>query len=131
LPSTCATIGSPSQTGEPLKAPPRSSKALVAISKGILKGNKYAPLREAPEFSRSVGPIPQQMFSNTQTVLLKVAESCSVPVGVRKAVRSPVLGEGDVGSPVIGEFPGNNVIFAFGSHLVVAGDLGVSEAPKN
>jgi hypothetical protein len=103
----------------------------VAISKGILKGNKYAPLREAPEFSRSVGPIPQQMFSNTQTVLLKVAESCSVPVGVRKAVRSPVLGEGDVGSPVIGEFPGNNVIFAFGSHLVVAGDLGVSEAPKN
>lgn len=88
-------------------------------------------MREAPEFSRSVGPIPQQMFSNTQTVLLEVAESCSVSVGVGKAVGSPVLGEGDVGSPIIGEFPGNDVVFAFGSHLVVAGDLGVSEALKN
>lgn len=115
---------------EPPKAPPQSSKASLAIFEGILKGNKYAPSREVLKCSWSVGPLPQQMFSDTQTILLEVAESCSTPIGTRKAVGSPVLDEGDAGSLATGEFLDNDVVSALGSNLDVASDLGVFEALK-
>jgi hypothetical protein len=97
-------VGSSAQTRELAKAPRRSFEASVAISEGILKGKKYAPLREALESSQSGGPLPQQMFFDTQMVPLKVAELCSVTSALGKLSGALFLARGILGPLLLASF---------------------------
>lgn len=99
---------------EPLLTLSSYPETPVAISKGFLKGNQFSLLIEEPKCSWSDGSLSQSLCSDTQTALLVMADSCSMPVEAESTVFVEILG--------------NDAISASISNSSVVGVSGVTDA---